>query len=145
MAAIAEGKLSNDAGKDDQRNAVADAAGGDLLTQPHQEHGATGERNHRGNAEIPARINDHVALAFKPDGNTIGLQRRQNDSAIAGILVDLLAALLALFLELLKMRTHGRHQLNDDRGRDIRHDVEREDGHTAKRATSQTVDPAKDA
>ena len=32
------GKRRNDAGKDDQRDAVADAALGDLLAEPHDEH-----------------------------------------------------------------------------------------------------------
>lgn len=31
-------QAGDDAGKDDQRNAVADAAGSDLLAEPHQEH-----------------------------------------------------------------------------------------------------------
>src|SRR5690606_33382674 len=33
-------KTCNDAGEDDQRDTVADAASGDLLAKPHQEHGA---------------------------------------------------------------------------------------------------------
>ena len=45
----------DDARQDDQRNAVADAARGDLLAEPHQEHGAAGERDDRRDAEEPAR------------------------------------------------------------------------------------------
>ena len=38
-------KADHDAGKNDQRHAVADAALGDLLAQPHDERGAGGKRN----------------------------------------------------------------------------------------------------
>ena len=41
-------KLGDDAGHDDQRNAVAHAARGDLLAEPHEEDGAAGERHHGG-------------------------------------------------------------------------------------------------
>ena len=38
----------NDAGENDHRNAVADAALGDLLAEPHQKHGARHERGDAG-------------------------------------------------------------------------------------------------
>ena len=57
------------------------------------------------------------------------------EAAMRQVLVDLLAALVALFLQLLERRHHGRQQLNDDRGRDIGHDAEGEDAHTSQRAT----------
>ena len=53
--------------KDDQRDTVADAACGDLLTQPHQEHRAADQRDHRRGAEIPAGISDEVTR-FQADG-----------------------------------------------------------------------------
>ena len=37
----------HDAGEDDQRDAVADAARCDLLAEPHQEHGAAGQGHDR--------------------------------------------------------------------------------------------------
>ena len=40
------GQADDDAGEDEQRHAVADAALGDLLTQPHDEGGAGSEREH---------------------------------------------------------------------------------------------------
>ena len=40
-------KFSDDPGENDQRNTVADAACGDLFTEPHQEHGAANERDDR--------------------------------------------------------------------------------------------------
>ena len=39
-------QLGDDAGHDDQRDAVADAAAGDLLAEPHQEHGAADQADH---------------------------------------------------------------------------------------------------
>ena len=97
-------QLGDDAGHDDQRDAVADAAAGDLLAEPHQEHGAADQADHGGDAEQHAGI-DHRRLAlrrapaFEADGHEIALDRAQEDGAVAGILVDLLAAALALFLE----------------------------------------------
>ena len=44
----------HDAGEDDQRDAVADAALGDLLAEPHDEGGAGGERDHRHDAGSPS-------------------------------------------------------------------------------------------
>ena len=44
-------QVGDDAGEDDQRDAVADAARGDLLAEPHQEHGAADQRDDRRDAE----------------------------------------------------------------------------------------------
>ena len=41
------------------------------------------------------------------------------------------------------MGRNRRHQLDDDRGRNIRHDVEGENRHAAKRAAGQAIHPAK--
>ncbi len=139
------GQARHDAGKDDERDAIADAPRGDLLAEPHQEDGAAGQRDHRRDAEEPAGVEHHAALPLETDCNAIGLQRRQQHRAIARVLVHLLAALLSLLLELLEMGRHRRHQLNDDRRRDIGHDVERKDRHPAERAAGQPVDPAQNA
>src|SRR5205823_4983668 len=48
------GKSDDDAGEDDQRHAVADSAFRDLFTQPHDECGAGGERDHRHDDETEA-------------------------------------------------------------------------------------------
>jgi hypothetical protein len=50
------GQADDDAGEDDQRDAVADAALGDLLAQPHDEHRAGGERQDDHQAEAPAGV-----------------------------------------------------------------------------------------
>ena len=46
----------HDAGEDDERDAVADAALGDLLAHPHDERGAGGEGDHGEEPEAPARL-----------------------------------------------------------------------------------------
>ena len=51
----------NDAGEDEQTHAVADAAIGDLLTQPHDEGGAGGESDDRHGDKAEARI-EYVGL-----------------------------------------------------------------------------------
>ena len=51
----AAGQADDDAGEDEQRHAVADAALGDLLTQPHDEGGAGGEREDAEGNEGAAR------------------------------------------------------------------------------------------
>ena len=96
-------------------------------------------------AEEHAGIGDHVAGAFEADGDAVGLERRQHHGEIARVLVDDLAALLALFLERFERRRHRRHQLDDDRGRDVRHDVEREDRHAVDAAAGEHVEHAEDA
>jgi hypothetical protein len=109
------GQFGHDAGENDQRDAVADAARGDLLAQPHQEDGAAGQRDHGADAEEPARIYDHIALALEPHGDAVGLHGRQNHRPVAGVLVHLAPALLALLLELFEVGRDRRHQLHDDR------------------------------
>ena len=46
LEGVADGarQARDDAGEDDHGDAVADAALGDLLAEPHQEHGAGGHR-----------------------------------------------------------------------------------------------------
>ena len=48
------------------------------------------------------------------------LQERHRHGQVAGVLVDLVAAVLALAAERLERRDHARHQLHDDRGVDVR-------------------------
>jgi hypothetical protein len=139
------GQSGDDAGEDDQRNTVADAAGRDLLTEPHQEHRAAEQRNNGGNPEEPARIVDEAAAAFQTDSDTVGLHRTQQHRAVAGVLVDDLAALLAFFLQLLERRNDRRHELHDDRCGNVRHDAEGEDRHALDRAAREHVEEAEDA
>ena len=139
----------DDAGKNDQRDAVANAAGRDLLAQPHQEQGAADQRYDGDEAEKDARIDHHRSggryLAFEPHGNAIGLEGRQDHRAVAGVLVDLLPAGLAFLLQRLERRHHRRQDLHDDGRRDIRHDAERQHRHAADRAAGEHVQQSRDA
>ena len=58
-------KTGHDAGEDDQRRAVADAALRDLLAEPHQEHRAADQRDHRRDAEEQAGIDHDTAAALR--------------------------------------------------------------------------------
>ncbi len=138
-------QAGDDAGEDDQRDAVADAARGDLLAEPHQEHRAANQRDDGGGAEEPARIRDDVRAAFKPDGDTVGLYRREENRPVAGILVDDLAALLAFLLQLLERRNDRRHELHNDGCGNVGHDAEREDRHALDRTAGEHVEHAQDA
>ena len=64
---------------------------------------------------------------------------------IAGVLVERLAARLAFLLQRLELRRHRGQQLDDDRGRDVRHDVQREDRHAVDAAAGEHVEHAEDA
>jgi hypothetical protein len=55
------------------------------------------------------------------------LEEGEDDGAVAGVLGDLLVALLALLLQGLDRGDHHREQLHDDRRADVGHDAQRED------------------
>ena len=77
---------------------------------------------------------------LQPDGDAQRLDGGQPDRAIAGILVDDLAAGLAFLFQGFQFRKHRRHQLDDDGGRDIGHDAKREDRHAADGAAGQGIE-----
>jgi hypothetical protein len=52
---------------------------------------------------------------------------------------------LAFLLERFELRNDRRHQLNDDRGRDVGHDAEREDRHALHGAARQHVEHVEQA
>jgi hypothetical protein len=88
------GDFGDDADEDDQRDAVADTACGDLLAQPHQEHRAADQRDDAGcHEESPGVMRQTASLQRHRDA--VGLEQGQRHGAIAGVLVQLLAALLA--------------------------------------------------
>ena len=129
-------KLGHDADIDDERNPVADPARGDLLTQPHQEHRAAHERDHRRNAEEPSGIRHEVAGLHR-HCKAVGLESRQRHGPVPRVLGDLATPLLAFLLELLQRTPCCRQQLNDDRGRNVRHDPQRKYAHAAERAARE--------
>src|SRR5712692_7426510 len=57
----------------------------------------------------------------------LGLGTTVKHRAVAGELGELLLPLFALLAQLLEVRDHRTEQLQDDGGRDVRHDAEGED------------------
>jgi hypothetical protein len=147
MLASAEGRrqLGDDAGQDDQRDAVADAARGDLLAEPHQEHGAAGQRDRGRQAEEQAGIGHDVTGALEADGDAVRLERRQDHGQVARVLVQGLAAGLAFLLQRLELGRDGGQKLDDDRCRDVRHDVQRKNRHAVDAAAGEHIEHAEDA
>ena len=136
----------DDAGEDDQADPIADSAAGDLFAQPHQEHGAPGKGHDGRNQEEQAGILDQSWALRQADRNPEGLEDRQDDRQIAGILVEGLATRLAAFLaQLLPGRIDRTQQLYDDRRRDVGHHVQREDRHPLHGAAREHVEHAQDA
>ena len=125
------GHASHDAREDDEADAVADAALGDQLADPHHQDGAGGEREQLGErrraGEVEVR-DDAVAGALRQDGQVaVGLEQGHRHGQVARVLVDLVAAVLALARELLEAGHDARHQLHDDRGVDVGVHAQRDD------------------
>ncbi len=135
----------DDARVDDERHAVADAALGDLLAEPHHEDRARGQREHGQQAEAPARLvhqrqaTGDVGLPLQEDRDAERLDDRQQDRPVAGVLRDLPATQLAFLRDALEGRPHHRQQLQDDRRADVRHHAEREDRHARQVAARKQV------
>ena len=136
--AYAAGKAGHDARKDQQTHAVADAAVGNLLAQPHNERGAAGQRQNCEEHEADARI-QHQSLRVRMAAMPMGLQRAQNHSDVARPLRNLAPAQLAFLLNARQRLIDHRQQLKDDRGRDVGHDAQGEDGHAAQVAPAEQV------
>ena len=116
------GHVGDDAREDDQRDAVAYPALGDLLAEPHDEGGAGRQRDHRQQAERPPWIGDHLAelrvravVTFQPARDEERLDQRQDDAAVARVLVQPPPPHLPFLLDLLQLGDDDRQQLQDDR------------------------------
>ena len=143
------GQADDDAGEDDQRDAVADAALADLLTEPHDEGATGGQGQDRQQPEGPARTRHQGGAArsrrlLQEERDAGRLDDRHQHRAVARVLGDLLAAELALLRELLEVGPHHRQQLQDDRRRDVRHDAEREDGDPLEASARERVHEAEE-
>src|SRR5207245_11653844 len=85
---------------------------------------------------------DKIRLRLERARDSQRLDDAKQDGQIARVLRDLAAAKLAFFLQALEVRKHHGHQLQDDRGGDIRHDAERENRKTAEVAAAEEVENA---
>ena len=140
-------QAGDDTGENQDRDAIADAALGNLLAEPHQEHGAGNQGHGRGENERRTRI-DHqrsataATLARQSDRNADRLEGGQRDRAVTRVLGDLASTGFAFLLQLLEIRNRNRQQLHDDRRRNVRHDAECEDRHALERAAREHVEHA---
>src|SRR5579862_4141790 len=131
---------NHDSGKDQQRHAVAHAALGDLLAQPHDECAARGKRQHRHQDEADARSQNEILAAFRQaERYSERLQRAENDGQVARPLRNLLAPKLAFFLQFCQRLIDHRQQLQNDRRRDVGHDAQRKNRQTAQLSARKQI------
>ena len=134
-----------DAAKNQNRDAVAQAALSDLFTQPHQKHGACGQRDHSGDAKTHTRRHHQTGRGLQRQSDAHGLKQSQAQGAIAGVLGDFATTGLAFFLQLLQRGHHVGHQLHDDGGRDIGHDAQSKHSEARQSATREHIEQTQDA
>ncbi|MPM16471.1 hypothetical protein SDC9_62852 [bioreactor metagenome] len=121
------GHTGDDAGEQNDGNTVADAEFRDLLTQPHQEGGASREgQNDDDGGPDAALLNK--AVAVNEGVVAVALEQGDAHGGVPGDGRNLLPALLApLLLQPLQRRDGDGQQLNDDGAVDIRLDGQRKD------------------
>ena len=129
------GPAGHDAGKDQQRKAVANALGVDLVAQPGAElrTGCEGQNDDHGaeDAGKAVGIGQRVHVA---DDEVVADRKHQADARahIIGDAAHLALAFLPFFGEVFQVRDRHRQQLHDDGGVDRRLDAQRKDGALAQ-------------
>src|SRR5581483_10417307 len=88
-------QADDDADEDDQRHAVADAALGDLLAEPHDERGTRGQGEDGHQGEAPPRMIDKRLAADALSLQSCGDRERLNHAESDGQITRGLGALLA--------------------------------------------------
>jgi hypothetical protein len=88
---------------------------------------------------------DHHALALEAERDEIALDRGQRHGAVAGVLVELLAARFAFLLDRRELRRQRGRELNDDRGGDIRHHAEGDQARALQRSAGKGVEEVEHA
>ena len=135
-------QVGDDTGKDQQADAVADAVGGDALTDPHGQGSTAGHDHADGQVtkEVVILGIKHVAAALQTGDDTDRLQSRQDNRHITGDAVDLLLALVAAFLAQAFQRRNGdSQQLHNNAGVDVGGNAHGHDGHLAEGVTCHHV------
>src|ERR1700761_1059724 len=96
-------QADDDAGKDEQAHAIADAALGDLFAQPHDKGSAGSESDDAEGDEDATRNGDHRlagAGVSQREGDGKGLYDAEQNGNVAGPLSDLAATEFPFLLEL---------------------------------------------
>ena len=147
------GDVGKNADGDQDGGAVADAALGNLLTEPEhddcsrseqadpeadEEHFALHHDDGTGEVAETEGLADLLRIAEGAEEQR-GLDDGDEDGEVARVLGDLLAADFTFLLEAGDRRDDGRHQLHDDRGADVRHDAQREDRALEESAAGEHV------
>ena len=137
-------QVGHDADCNHQRHTVADATLGDLLTQPHQQHGTARQRHH-GLQMVPDTLcgKDSLIVAGQNRFRTqpaqrhdIALSQAKKQRHDTADLHDLHPT--ALFpREARETRDDRRHQLQNNRGTDVRHDSQPANGAALPRTTGE--------
>ena len=125
QAANGAWQTGGDTGKDNHGNAISQAPFSYLLAQPHQKHRAGNQRRYGHKTKHQPRIHDQPRLCFQCDGDSKRLKKCQEHGRVTRVLRNLSPPRFAFLLERLEGRVNHRHELHDDRGRDIGHDPER--------------------
>ena len=141
------GNAGGNAGKDEQRHAVAHAPLGDDFAQPHHQHRA-GRHNEHENDEVEkgaAFFEYPGALAEElfpvGEGHNAGrLQQGQRQCEVPGVLVHFGLAGLPLFFQLFKPRNHHGKKLHNNGGSDVGHHANGKNGQLQQGAAREQVD-----
>ncbi|OQC73527.1 MAG: hypothetical protein BWX45_00420 [Deltaproteobacteria bacterium ADurb.Bin002] len=141
------GQIADNAGKNDQRDAVADPLLRNGLSQPHQKRRSGRQGDDRHQDKPPAGVqNDGGARRaghlLQPPGDAESLNDAQPHRAVAGVLGDFAAAVLALFGKFLQVRDGHRQQVDDNGRGDVGHDAQRKNGKSAQRAAGKQIHQA---
>src|SRR5699024_9834160 len=124
---------------------------GDHLAHEHDQHRAHGHRQHHGQQggdrlighQLELAADEEVARAHQGDDRG-GLQHAEPDRQVARVLGELRGAGGALLVEGLEARDDHAQQLHDDRGGDVGHHAEGEDGQLQQGAAREHVHHAQD-
>ena len=132
-------------GEDDERYAVSNAFGGNLLAKPHDEDGTCRQSDDGHQTEFPAGIHDDGSIfradhAFQKGGNAEALYKGDRDSEISRVLRDLASAGLPFFLgHALDVGAHHLQKLQNDGRRNVRHDAESEHRNVSEAAAAENM------
>ena len=141
------GQTGYDTDHNDQRNAVTDTAIGDLLAQPHNEHGTSDQNQSCKCYELEGvTVYERFGYLSIEIGNIGGtLQHQHSDRQETSPLVELTAAALTLLLHLLEVGNDHTHQLDDNRCGDVGHNTKCEYRSIAECTTGEDVQQTQQA
>ena len=131
---------ADDAGEDDEADAVAEAALADQLAEPHEQDRAGGEAEQQADRlDAEQVVGRDDAVRAQQHADAVALGDRERHGQHAGVLVEPVAAVLALAAQLLERWDHAAHELHDDAGVDVRVHPEADDRRGRQAASREDV------